>query len=176
MKTIRLSFLFIFTIQQNFAQYHPVSKESTVHFTLHNFGFKVTGQLDPPEGDIRFNPDSMSTSYFNVTIHSQSINTDNESRDAHLKEEDYFDIKNYPLIRFVSEKMIPANKKGDFETLGLLKIKNITKEKTIPFHAVKAGNGWRFTGNFKMNRIEFGIGGSSTISDEVLVELNLLAQ
>ena len=55
-----------------------------------------------PQGDIVFNPDDLAKSLFRVRIKAESINTDNESRDEHLKEETYFDVKNYPMIRFVS--------------------------------------------------------------------------
>jgi hypothetical protein len=48
-KTGLTVFLF-FTLNTSFGQYHPVAKESGVRFTIHNFGFKVSGTLSAPEG------------------------------------------------------------------------------------------------------------------------------
>lgn len=166
--------LLVFQFAQG--QFHPVASESGVHFTIHNFGFKTGGNLAAPEGDIYFNADDLTHSAFNINIKSESINTDNDSRDEHLREEDYFDTKNYPLIRFVSTSIRASGKKGEYETVGLLTIKKVSREIQIPFTAVRSGSGWLFTGSFKMNRRDFGVGGSSTISNELTVDIKVLAR
>jgi len=171
--------LFVFLLlsfQCGFAQYHPVASESSVRFSLKNFGFKTGGSLNAPEGDIIFNPDDLTKSSFRVTLKAESIDTDNESRDAHLKEAAYFDVKNYPLIRFVSSSVTETGKKGSYQTLGTLTVKNKSKEITMPFTVEKNGNGWVFSGSFKMNRKDYDIGGSSTLSDEVTVDIKVVAR
>jgi polyisoprenoid-binding protein YceI len=162
--------------QSAFAQLHPVAGESSVRFSLKNFGFKTGGILDPPSGDILFNPDDLSKSSFRVTIRTESVNTDNSSRDEHLKEADYFDVKNYPLIRFVSSSIKSTGKNGGYEATGTLTIKNKSKEITLPFTAEKNENGWLFSGSFKMNRRDYDIGGSSTLSNELTVDIKVLAR
>ena len=166
----------IFLCQYGFAQYHPVAGESSVRFSLKNFGFRTGGSLDAPEGDIVFNPDDLSKSSFRVTIKTESINTRNESRDDHLKEATYFDVKNYPLIRFVSSSVTEAGKMGSYQTLGTLTVKNKNKEITMPFTAEKNGNAWTFSGSFTMNRKDYDIGGSNTLSDEVTVEIKVVVR
>lgn len=174
----KISFLvcFVSMLQSSFGQIHPVAKESSIIFTIHNFGFKVTGSLEAPQGDIRFNPDSLPNSYFRVTIKSASVNTDNNTRDEHLREEDYFDVKNYPLISFVSASIRTAGNKGDFTASGRLTIKNKTMDIQLPFTAVKSGDGYLFTGSFKMNRRDFGVGGGSTLSNELTIDIKVLAR
>lgn len=164
------------SFQWGFAQYHPVAGESSVRFSLKNFGFRTGGSLDAPTGDIVFNPDELSNSSFRVTIKAESINTDNETRDEHLKAETYFDVKNYPLIRFVSSSVKETDKKGLYQTTGILTVKNKSKEITMPFTAEKNGNGWTFSGSFKMNRRDYDVGGSSTLSDEVTVDIKVVAR
>jgi polyisoprenoid-binding protein YceI len=167
---------FSLALSQAFAQIHPVAKESGISFTIHNFGFKTGGTLGAPEGDIVFNPDDLTRSSFSVTIKSASINTDNDSRDEHLREADYFDVKNHPLIRFVSSAIRATSKKGDYEATGLLTIKNTSREIRLPFRAEKSGDGYLFTGSFTMNRRDYDIGGSSTISNELTVNIKVLAR
>jgi polyisoprenoid-binding protein YceI len=171
-----LYFFLCLSFQCSFAQYHPVAGESSVRFSLKNFGFKTGGSLGAPEGDIVFNPEDLTNASFRVTIKTESIDTDNESRDEHLKEQSYFDVKNYPLIRFVSSSVKETDKKGSYQTLGVLTIKNKSKEITMPFTAEKNGGGWTFSGSFKMNRKEYDVGGSSTLSDEVTVDIKVVAR
>ncbi len=158
------------------AQLHPVAKESDIRFTLKNFGFKTGGTLGPPEGEIVFNPDDLSKSSFRVTVKSASINTDNNARDEHLREAEYFDVKNYPLIRFVSDNIRAVGTKGTYDAVGTLTLKNKSKEIHIPFKAEKAGIDWLFSGSFKMNRRDFDIGGSSTISNDLTVNIKVVAR
>lgn len=166
---VLLCFLILFQFAQG--QIHPVPGESSVRFTIHNFGFKTGGSLSAPEGEILFSPEDPGKSFFHVEIKAESINTDNESRDAHLKEEEYFDVKNYPLIRFVSSSVRPSGKGGEYVAVGLLTIKKTSREIEIPFKAEKKENGWLFTGSFKMNRRDYGVGGSSTLSNELTVDI-----
>jgi|SRR5450432_1052603 len=174
-QSIIFVFLFIFFGSAS-AQLHPVAKGSEVVFTVKNFGFNVHGKLGTPEGEIKFIPDNIGASFFHITIKSESINTDNSMRDEHLVAGDYFDSKNYPLIRFESEQIRAVNKKGGFEAVGKLTIKKTTREIKMPFTAVKSGDGYQFTGSFKLNRKDYEIGGSSTISNEVMVEIKVTAQ
>jgi polyisoprenoid-binding protein YceI len=159
-----------------FSQIHPVAKESSIHFTIHNFGFKVSGIMDPPEGDVLFIPEDLGKSYFRITMKSTSINTNNETRDGHLREENYFDVKNFPEIHFVSESIRTADRNGGFEVTGTLTIKKTSKEIILPFTVEKSGDGFVFAGNFKMNRKDYGIGGTSTISGDLTVVIHVVAR
>jgi polyisoprenoid-binding protein YceI len=171
-----LPLYFLFFMHTAFGQIHTVASESSIHFTLHNFGFRTGGSLAAPEGDIIFNPDDLAGSSFQVNIKAESINTDNETRDEHLREADYFDVKNHPLIRFVSSAIRATVKKDSYEAKGTLTIKNTSREISLPFNAVKSGSGWAFTGSFTMNRKDYGVGGSSTISSEVTVDIKVIAR
>jgi polyisoprenoid-binding protein YceI len=167
---------FLLLVQNAFVQMHPVAKASAIHFTIHNFGFKTGGQLDAPEGNIVFNPDDLVRSSFQVTIKSTSINTGNETRDEHLRETDYFDVKDYPLIRFVSSSIQAKGGKNSFVVSGSLIIKKTSRVVSIPFTVETNGNGWLFTGQFTMNRRDYDVGGSSTISNELTVDIKVLAR
>lgn len=167
---------FLLCIQHTFGQMHPVADESTIHFTIHNFGFKTGGKMDALKGEIVFNPDDLAHSSFQVTIKSSSINTNNESRDEHLRESDYFDVKNYPLIRFVSSSIQTSGGKNSYKAAGTLTIKNISRVINIPFSAEMSGKGWIFTGQFTINRRDYAVGGSSTVSNELTVDVKVLAR
>lgn len=167
---------FVLSARFSFAQLHPVEKESTVHFTIKNFGFNVGGSLQGMQGEISFSPDNPGDARFDVSVDASSINTDNNMRDGHLKDGDYLDVQNYPRIRFISVSVRQAKKKGNYQMTGNLTIRDKTKEISFPFTAEPSGNGYLFNGSFKINRKDFSVGGSSTISDNLTVNLKVLAR
>ena len=157
-----------------FAQYKPVDQGSSLQFTVKNFGFDVTGTFTGLKGDIKFDPQNPAESTFDVTIDANTVNTDNSLRDNHLRDNSYFDVKNYPTIHFVSTKV--AGKNGAYVISGKLTIKKQTKAISFPFTASPANDGYLFKGTFKINRKDFDVGGTSTISDNLEVALSILAK
>ena len=174
MKKLALAGWILCYAQLVFAQYKPVDQGSSIKFKVKNFGFNSGGSFSGLQGTIDFDPEKPGESKFDVTIQAASVNTDNESRDNHLREESYFDVKNYPLIRFVSTRI--TGKGGNFTFTGNLTIKKKTKEISFPFTISMEKDGYLFKGEFNINRKEFGVGGSSTISDNVDVMLSVHAQ
>ena len=174
MKKLALAGWILCYAQLVFAQYKPVDQGSSIKFKVKNFGFNSGGSFSGLQGTIDFDPEKPGESKFDVTIQAASVNTDNESRDNHLREESYFDVKNYPLIRFVSTRI--SGKGGNFTFTGNLTIKKKTKEISFPFTISMEKDGYLFKGEFNINRKEFGVGGSSTISDNVDVMLSVHAQ
>jgi polyisoprenoid-binding protein YceI len=176
MKPIIFLFLFAIIGKPAGAQYKPVDDSSSVHFRIKNFGFGVTGSFTGLTGTIHFDPQHPADAAFDVSVNAVTINTDNDMRDDHLRAPAYFDVKNHPLIRIVSDKVTMSGKKEIFVFTGKLTIKDHTKDISFPFSTVAVDGGWRFKGVFTINRKDFGVGGTSTISDNLEVELNVMAK
>jgi polyisoprenoid-binding protein YceI len=176
-KIILLSFILLITAADISAQeYVPVNEGSKVSFKIKNLGFNVDGFFSGLKGAIKFNPVDLTASSFDVTIDANTINTDNNSRDNHLREESYFDVKNHPVIHFVSEKVAASNKKGTLIISGKLTVKNKTKDISFPFTATESNGRYIFDGEFKINRRDFEVGGGSTLSDNVVVTLHVVSK
>lgn len=154
----------------------PVNEQSSVKFTIKNFGFNVVGSLKGLNGTIQFDAADVTSALFDITVDVSSINTGIDMRDDHLRSEDYFDVKNYPQIHFVSTRVVNSGKAGTFIVYGNLTIKQTTKEVSIPFSAQPQPDGFLFSGQFKMNRRDFSIGGSGTISNELIVKLEVVSK
>jgi polyisoprenoid-binding protein YceI len=156
--------------------YTPTDKGSKVHFVIKNFGIKTGGDFTGLKGSIVFNPTAVNTSQFSVTVSSASVNTDNGTRDGHLKKSEYFDVVKYPLISFVSTSVSETSVSGKYLIKGNLTIKNITKLVQFNFIATPIANGFSFNGEFDINRRDFGVGGSSmSMSDNLKVSLAISA-
>jgi polyisoprenoid-binding protein YceI len=63
---------------------------------------KVRGSFNEFEGTGFFDADEPTNSRLELAIKASSIDTRNADRDAHLRSNDFFDMDNYPEIRFAS--------------------------------------------------------------------------
>lgn len=155
----------------------PVDAASSAKFTIKNFGLKVDGSMKGLQGKIIFNPASLAIASFNVSADATTINTNNGSRDTHLKKEEYFDVASHPRLQFVSTKISATNNPATYTMEGNITIKGRTKLVSFPFTAVEKPDGYSFSGEFTINRRDFKVGGSSwVLSDNLIVSLNVFAK
>jgi polyisoprenoid-binding protein YceI len=174
-----LYFLIFFTSTTKAQKYTPLDQGSKVHFVIKNFGIKTGGQLIGLKGDIYFFTSDLAACRFNVSVRSSTIDTDNGSRDKHLKGEEYFDVEKFPEIKIESTKLEKTNKTVDgyYFLSANLTIHGITKAISFPFHAEKQNDSYLFTGEFEINRLDFGVGkNSAVLSNTVAVSISVLAK
>ena len=160
-------------------KYKPVDAGSKVHFIIKNFGIDTGGDLSVLTGDINFVPSNITASNFNVSVSVNTIDTDNDSRDSELKSKKYFDAEKYPAILIRSTKINRTNKSssGWYHFTGTLTMHGVTKPIAFLFIATKKGNDYLFIGGFAINRLDFGVGGNSTVlSNSVKISLSVLAK
>lgn len=174
MKKISTLIILVLTAGMAMAQYKPIDKGSTLQFKIKNLGFDVGGTFTGFAGSINFDAQSPANASFDVTIDAGTVNTDNSFRDSHLRDNSYFDVKKYPVIHFVSSKVSPAGKPGAYTISAKLTIKDVTRDISFPFTATPLNSGYVFKGSFKINRKDFGVGGTSTISNELEVFLDVV--
>ena len=156
--------------------YKPTDAGSKVRFVIKNFGINTGGTFEGLTGNVTFDPASLSTASFDVSVDAKTVDTDMEARDNHLRKAEYFDVEKYPTLTFRSSKVTATNKPEYLYMFGTLTIKGVSKEISFPFtHKAKDG-GYLFEGEFKLNRRDFGVGGKSfSMSDELTVELSIFA-
>lgn len=79
------------------------TQHSTVGFTVrHAMITKVHGQFTEFESVINFDADKPENSTAKATIQANSINTNNEERDNHLRSKDFFGTDENPTFEFAS--------------------------------------------------------------------------
>ena len=152
----------------------PVDSDDAVKFSIKNFGIGTGGELKGLRGLIKWDAANPAASSINVSVDVSTINTGIDSRDNHLKKEEYFNVAKYPVISFVSESVSAEN--GSLQATGNITIKGVSKRITIPFTVSASDNGYLFSGNFTVNRRDFGVGGGSMVlGDEVKIALKVKA-
>jgi polyisoprenoid-binding protein YceI len=122
--------------------------------------------------------DFTNASKIEFTADVNSIDTNNEQRDAHLKSADFFNATEHPEIKFSGIKYTGTKEEGKLQ--GNLTLRGVTANMVAnvefggitvdPYGQTKAG----FTVTGKLNRKEFGLAwgavteaGSVVVSDEV---------
>jgi len=145
----------------------------------------VTGSITKFDASMECSKDDFTDASISFEADVDSITTNNEQRDAHLKSEDFFHAEQFPKITFTSTSI---EKKSDDEYLlhGDLSIRGVTKN--IPLNVEHGGSvvdpwgqnkeGFELTG--KISRKEFGLkwsalteAGGAVVSDDVRLILNV---
>ena len=142
---------------------------SNVRFAIsHMVISEVEGNFNSYEGTVRSTKSDFSDAVVKFTINVTSIDTDDEKRDEHLRNEDFFNVEKFPTITFQSTsiKIIGKNKyevTGDFTMLGITKeiTMNAAYGGTIvdPWGNTKAG--FKVTGT--IDRTDWGLKYNSTM-------------
>ena len=90
----------------------------------------VEGQFKEFSGDLMFDLDnpkkSVNSFKLNAVVNASSIDTGSHNRDKHLRSADFFDVKKYKKLKFVS-KSFSTNDGKTFEIRGDLTISGKTK-------------------------------------------------
>lgn len=155
----------------------PIDASSKVKFVIKNFGIKTNGTLKGLKGTIKFLPANLPSSAFDVAVDVATIDTDNNSRDEHLRQAEYFDAATHKTILLKSTKITTSSIAGRYYMFANLTIKGVTKPVEFGFGATPKDGGYVFDGEFKINRRAFGVGGSSvSLSDNLTVSLSVLAK
>ena len=145
----------------------------------------VTGSFKTFQGTAQSEGDEFENANIEFTLDVDSVDTNQEQRDQHLKAEDFFNAAAFPQIKFVSTSF--TKKSGsDYKLVGDLTIKDITKPVTLDVEY--GGTAVDFYGNTKagfeitgkINRKEYGLtwggiteAGAIVLGDDVKLNINV---
>jgi polyisoprenoid-binding protein YceI len=176
MKKLFLGFCIMFSTFSFAQTYTAADAESSLAFTIKNFGSKVKGSMKGLKGTLVWNAANLAACKFAVTADATTIFTDNTGRDKHLKKEDYFDVEKFPTVSFTSSKFSSV-KAGVYQVEGVLTIKGTSKLVTIQFTSVPSTNTITFEGTLQINRRDYNVGGGSLIlSNDVNMTLKVVGK
>ena len=162
---------------------HSSAQFSVRHMMISN----VKGEFAKVTGTITYDPKNVAASKVEAVIDTNSINTREAKRDAHLKSPDFFDTAKYPTITFSSKQVWSAN--GKLHVKGDLTMHGVTKEAVLTLNespaTVKDQRGSVRLGaeaTTQINRKDWGIvwnravdGGGVVVSDQVTITLDIEA-
>lgn len=145
---------------------------------------KTAGRFTDYSGVVEMDPEAKTFAVIEARIGTASVNTNQEKRDAHLRNGDFFDVEQYP---FMTYKMKSYQKLGDgYTAVGDLTLRGVTKEILLtgnfngvtkdPWGNQRAG----FHAEGTLNRKDFGMvwnkaldNGGLVVGDDVHIRLDI---
>ena len=168
-------------LAQTTYQLDPV--HSQVVFKVKHFGVSNNyGRFNKVEGMVKWDAALLQNSAIEITIATESVDTGAEKRDQHLRSNDFFNAKQFPVITFKSKSI--SSKGGNmYSVTGDLMLHGVTKEITADFEfigEIETRRGRRIGGEamFTIKRSEFGMNfmiDNGTVGDDVTVMVNVEA-
>lgn len=151
-----------------------------VSFKIKHLGYSwLLGRFNEFDGSFSYDAAAPEKSSINVTIQTDSIDSNHAERDKHLKSDDFLDVKKFPLATFKSTnfKVIDEDSAivtGNFELHGVSKSISFPVEKVgegkDPWGGYRAG----FTGKTSLKLADYGITRNlGPASTHVEIELNI---
>jgi polyisoprenoid-binding protein YceI len=147
---------------------------------------KVRGRFSTFEGTIEIG-ENPADSKVSVTIDAGSVDTRDETRDQHLRTNDFFDVENHPTWKFVTTAIKPVGP-TEFKVEGDLTIRGVTRPVTLdanlegvvtdPYGNHRVG----FSARTSINRDDFDVSfgavmeaGGLVVAKKVDIEIELEA-
>ena len=138
-----------------------------IKFKIKNAGINVSGFFEETKVTQKFMPDDLTNSSFEVTIPATTINTGIKGRDKHLRKAKYFNVEEYPNIKFRSTRIVKTT--TGYLLKGNLTIKATTLAIEIPFTLEKDENGNEvFKGYVELDRRDYGVGKNHLILGDLV--------
>ena len=150
----------------------------------------VSGSFKNFKAEVNTEETDFSTAQINLSAEMASISTNNEQRDAHLLNADFFEVEKYPELEFKSTKLEKIDS-DTYSLFGELTMKGVTKPVRLsveynglskdPWGGERAG----FVVNGKIKRSDWGVNfngvletGGVMLSEEVKIigEIQLVKQ
>ena len=152
-------------------------------FRVQHMGAGFTwGRFDAIAGELSYDPAAPANAKLSVTIQAASVSTGVPLMEEHLRKPDFFDVKQFPTLTFVS-KTWTAKAENTYEILGDLTMHGVTRPVTVT--AVRTGLGANaytkktlvgFETTFTVQRADFGLKyGAGAVGDEVRITFALEA-
>lgn len=180
MKSILFTVASLLALSTANAQTWAVDKaHSGVGFTVtHNLLSEVDGKFKTFDATINSAKPDLSDAVFTFSADVNSISTENERRDGHLKSPDFFDAAKFPTLTFKSTSFKKVEGKK-YKLAGDLTMHGVTKPVTLdvvmngPVTAKGMGGkeqekaGFKATGTLKRSDFNVGTIPVVVVSDEI---------
>lgn len=148
---------------------------SSVIFRINHVGAgNFYGRFNKVSGSFTIDEGSPDASLIDVTVAADSLDTNNDGRDKHLKGPDFFNAKQFPELKFKSKSF---KKNGDkaFDVTGDLTCHGVTKPITVKIEQTGTSDAMGHRSGietmFTINRTDYGMG---AMPDKLGTEVRLI--
>ncbi len=144
---------YIADVKAERAQWIDTTK-SKVDFVGEKMIGSHTGSFSHVEGIVYF--EGQNFQKVDIQINMSEVTTDNDMLTGHLKDQDFFHVKQYPVARFKSTSFV-KNDKGQIIVKGPFTLRGVTQTVSFPVELVAKDGFAKALAQFEINRKDFGI-------------------
>jgi polyisoprenoid-binding protein YceI len=152
--------------------------ESKIKFDV-KASVEISGTFDKWDATLTFTSPDINTGVLDIKIQADSVDTGSGMKNGKLKGKDFFDVKQNPLITFVSKKIVQTGQ-DTFEVDGDFTIRGVTKTEKLSLSVSGAGTGsGTIKGTMAFDRKQYGMNSGIPfikIADRVEVTVDLQAK
>ena len=150
-------------------------QESTIKFYV-KASVSLVGSFDKWDATLTFASPDVATGVLDVKIQAASVNTGSSMKDDKLKSQEFFDVKQDPLITFRSKKIVQTGP-NTFDVQGDFTIRGVSKPETLTLTVSGKGTGsGEIKGTMAFDRKDYGMTSGIPfikIADRVEVNVDL---
>ena len=139
----------------------------------------LTGKFDNWKAAMTFTSPDVTTGELDIEIQAASVNTGSGMKNGKLKDKDFFDVKEYPVISFKSTKIVQTGA-TTFDIPGNFTIRGVSKPETLHLTVSGVGTGsGEIVGTMAFDRKDYGMNKNipfMKIANRVEVTVDLLGK
>jgi polyisoprenoid-binding protein YceI len=135
-----------------------VKENSKIEFRASSTFAKVLGVFQDWNADFKLNTDTLENASLQLDIQTNSVHTGSGFKDKEVKGKNFFNVAQFPEIKFVSDGVLPDPDPHKFTMTGKLTLRGITRPVTIAVETATLPSGLhKVNGSFDFNRRDFGM-------------------
>jgi len=113
---------------------------ASINFKVAHLGYSwLTVRFNDFSGEFTYDPTNLTASSIQVTINTNSVDSNHAERDKHLRSADFLNVEKFPTATFVSKQIVPDDDGDEFDIIGDLTLNGVTK--SIKIEVEKVGEG-----------------------------------
>ena len=136
----------------------------------------LTGKFDNWKSTMTLTSPDVTTGVLDIEIQAASVDTGSGMKNGKLKDKDFFDVKEYPVISFKSTKVVQTGN-NTFDIPGTFTIRGVSKPETLTLTVSGVGTGsGEVVGTMAFDRKDYGMNKNipfMKIANRVEVTVNL---
>ena len=153
--------------------------KSYIHFSGDQAGAVFEGEWLSWSAELRFSPSDLASGFFDVTVNTAEVNTNDKDRDDVLSDPEWFDPRQFPEA-YYRAALFSANDDGSYNANGNLVVKGVSAPVVLQFTIEAQDNRRVLVGHAEFLRLDLAIGvgeweDTSWVENEVSVDVRVEA-
>jgi polyisoprenoid-binding protein YceI len=155
--------------------FEVIPETSRIKFHVQS-SIDLTGNFDKWKTTLTFKSPDVTSGHLDIEIQADSVNTGSGMKNGKLKDKDFFDVKEYPVISFKSTGLVQTGA-NTFDIPGTFTIRGVSKTETLHLTVSGVGTGsGAIVGTMAFDRKDYGMNKNipfMKIADRVEVMVDL---